>query len=63
MTDKDNMPPVSPPSNSDKLLDASEPDYYFENGYLIFTESYHLKRGYCCKNGCRHCPYGFRKKP
>jgi hypothetical protein len=19
------------------------------------------KRGYCCKNGCRHCPYGFVK--
>jgi hypothetical protein len=20
-----------------------------------------LKRGYCCKSGCRHCPYGFDK--
>ncbi|MDP5027596.1 MAG: DUF5522 domain-containing protein, partial [Flavobacterium sp.] len=19
-------------------------------------------RGYCCKSGCRHCPYGFDKK-
>ncbi|WP_257209940.1 DUF5522 domain-containing protein, partial [Flavobacterium psychrophilum] len=18
--------------------------------------------GYCCKSGCRHCPYGFNKK-
>lgn len=34
-------------------------DYYFsEEGYLVFTEQYHLKRGYCCQNGCRHCPYG-----
>ncbi|WP_460634286.1 DUF5522 domain-containing protein [Larkinella harenae] len=33
-------------------------DYYFnEQGYLVFTEAYHLKRGYCCKNGCKHCPY------
>jgi hypothetical protein len=32
-------------------------DYYLENGYKVFTEEYHLKRGYCCKNGCRHCPY------
>ena len=33
-------------------------DYYFiEGGYLVFTEEYHLKRGYCCKNGCRHCPW------
>ncbi|HYG02299.1 MAG TPA: DUF5522 domain-containing protein [Chryseosolibacter sp.] len=22
-----------------------------------------LKRGYCCKSGCRHCPYGFSKSP
>jgi 2-iminoacetate synthase ThiH len=34
-----------------------EGDYYFENGYVVFTEQYHLKRGYCCKNGCRHCPW------
>jgi hypothetical protein len=36
-------------------------DYYYENGFMVFTEAYHLKRGYCCKNGCRHCPYGFKK--
>lgn len=32
-------------------------DYYKENGYIIFTKEYLLKRGYCCKNGCRNCPY------
>ena len=31
--------------------------YYMENGLVVFTEAFHLKRGYCCKNGCRHCPY------
>lgn len=36
--------------------------YLSEEGYMIFTEKYHLKRGYCCKNGCKHCPYGFDKK-
>jgi hypothetical protein len=36
-------------------------DYYIENGFYVFTEEYHRKRGYCCKNGCRHCPYGFKK--
>ncbi|MHA7100313.1 DUF5522 domain-containing protein [Roseivirga pacifica] len=37
-------------------------DYYIdENGNLVFTAHYHKKRGYCCKNGCRHCPYGFKK--
>jgi len=37
-------------------------DYYFnEVGLMVFTEHYLLKRGYCCKSGCRHCPYGYRK--
>lgn len=36
--------------------------YYIENGYWVFTELYHLLRGYCCKNGCRHCVYGFKKE-
>ncbi len=31
--------------------------YVNENGYIVFTEKYHLKRGYCCNNGCLHCPY------
>jgi hypothetical protein len=35
--------------------------YYMEKGLWIFTENYHLLRGYCCQSGCRHCPYGFRK--
>jgi len=33
-------------------------DYYFEGAAMVFTAAYHLKRGYCCGNGCRHCPYG-----
>ena len=36
-------------------------DYYIENGLLVFTADYLLKRGYCCESGCRHCPFGFRK--
>ncbi|WMX14832.1 MULTISPECIES: DUF5522 domain-containing protein [unclassified Aureispira] len=32
-------------------------DYYIENGLYVFTALYHQKRGYCCGNGCRHCPY------
>lgn len=42
---------------------APEADYYLTpEGYKCFTEAHHLKRGYCCKNGCRHCPYGFNKR-
>ncbi|WP_345159754.1 DUF5522 domain-containing protein [Pontibacter saemangeumensis] len=38
-------------------------DYYLNGqGLLVFTAKYLLKRGYCCQNGCRHCPYGFRKQ-
>ncbi len=31
--------------------------YYLENGKVVFTEKFHLERGYCCNNNCRHCPY------
>jgi hypothetical protein len=33
-------------------------DFYREGAYVVFTEQYHLRRGYCCESGCRHCPYG-----
>ena len=32
-----------------------------EEGYIVFTEQYLSRRGYCCESGCRHCPYGFAK--
>jgi hypothetical protein len=32
-------------------------DYYLENGNYVFKAWFHLKRGHCCANGCRHCPY------
>lgn len=28
-------------------------------GFTVFTEYFHLKRGTCCGNSCRHCPYGW----
>jgi hypothetical protein len=38
-------------------------DYYIDDrGFFVFTEEYHKKRGFCCKSGCKHCPYGFKKK-
>ena len=41
------------------FYDKFEPeDYYLtEEGFIVFTEKYHLKRGYCCHSNCRHCPY------
>ena len=32
-------------------------DFYMEGPYMVFTEAYHLRRGYCCNSNCRHCPY------
>ena len=46
-----------------KLPGLADDDYYLTpEGYVVFTATYHLKRGYCCHNGCRHCPYKVKKK-
>ena len=38
-------------------------DYYInEQGLLVFTKEYHLKRGYCCKSGCMHCNWKEKNK-
>lgn len=53
------MPPHPKKKKPPGLTDD---DYYYTpEGYIVFTANYHTKRGYCCKNGCRHCPYGFKK--
>ncbi|MGM0945821.1 MAG: DUF5522 domain-containing protein [Bacteroidota bacterium] len=54
--------PERPTMKSEKkkgdLPELSTGDYYFnEQGLMVFTAQYHLKRGYCCGNGCLHCPY------
>ncbi|WP_157823449.1 MULTISPECIES: DUF5522 domain-containing protein [Olleya] len=46
-----------------KIIPIEDGDYYLTpEGYRCFTEQYHLKRGYCCESGCRHCPYGYDAK-
>jgi hypothetical protein len=53
------MPKTPPkPATQEPLIEGV--DYYVEHGYLVFTEHFLRKRGYCCGSGCRHCPY--RKK-
>ncbi len=32
-------------------------DFYFDGGLMVFTAEHHLRRGYCCGSGCRHCPF------
>lgn len=49
--------------SSYNLPKIEEGDFYSnEEGYRVFTEQYHLKRGYCCRSGCKHCPYHYDKK-
>jgi Family of unknown function (DUF5522) len=43
--------------SGDELIEGE--DYYIENGNWVFTANYLLRRGYCCRSGCRHCPYGY----
>ena len=38
------------------ILDVFNIKYNIQE-QVIFTKEYHLKRGYCCNNGCKHCPY------
>lgn len=39
-------------------------DYYFDkDGLMVFTKEYLLERGFCCGNGCRHCPYNYVNVP
>ena len=37
-------------------------DFYYEGGFMVFTEKFLRERGYCCESGCRHCPYGFLRQ-
>jgi hypothetical protein len=32
-------------------------DFYIEDGKYVFTKEFHLKRGSCCGNKCRHCVF------
>ena len=41
---------------ADKFVE--DVDYYFDDaGLMILTGHFLRRRGYCCGNGCRHCPY------
>ncbi|MBI4603456.1 MAG: hypothetical protein HY721_16010 [Planctomycetes bacterium] len=37
-------------------------DFYVEDGVLVFTAAYLLRRGLCCGNGCRNCPYDSHRR-
>jgi hypothetical protein len=59
----ESTPAGTPPTGFVQSATSASPtelapeDFYYEGPYLVFTAAYHLKRGYCCNSGCRHCPY------
>lgn len=50
---------MNPESSSRESALAAGLDGYLDptTGLYVFTAAYHLERGYCCANGCRHCPF------
>jgi hypothetical protein len=40
----------------DKLKEG-EDFYYDKKGKMVLTELFHIKRGWCCGNGCKHCVF------
>jgi len=54
--------PTKPDEEPREVLIPEPGEFYYDGPYIVFTEAYHLRRGWCCKSGCRHCPYGFQKE-
>ena len=49
-------------SNQRTIVTSLDPpvegeDFYWEGEAMVFTQRFHLRRGYCCDSSCRHCPY------
>jgi hypothetical protein len=44
-------------------FEEGEHYYYNEDGFMVLTKKYHLERGYCCGNGCKHCPFEYAAIP
>ncbi|MBL0233742.1 MAG: hypothetical protein IPQ08_08750 [Chitinophagaceae bacterium] len=47
------------------MNDWTEGIHYYlnEEGFVVFTEKYHLEKGFCCGNGCLHCPFQYENVP
>lgn len=57
MSDRPSNPQPVNPTDDPSNEELRPEDFYYDGPYLVFTEAYHLRRGYCCNSGCRHCPY------
>ena len=55
MSDKKNLATKTVQKNAADFIEGV--DYYYDDGLMILTGVFLLKRRYCCGNRCRHCPY------
>ena len=46
-------------SDLHKKASYNKQDFYIDpdTGKIVMTAYYLRARGYCCKTGCRHCPW------
>ena len=49
---------VTFPTKKEEFIEGVH--YYREGNMWVFTELYHILKGSCCGNGCRHCVYGYK---
>ncbi len=41
-----------------RAVEAGQPGYVDPStGLYVITAAEHVRRGHCCANDCRHCPY------
>ncbi|HEY1807783.1 MAG TPA: DUF5522 domain-containing protein [Acidobacteriaceae bacterium] len=57
------MPDSTPNATAAQRTPIEGEDFYREGPYVVFTEAYHRRRGYCCGSGCRHCPWRGEQSP
>lgn len=51
-------PRTTPPETAEEAeAELAPEDFYLDGPFVVFTAAFHLKRGYCCNSGCRHCPF------
>jgi len=50
-------------TNLDEKAKTENAKFYIDpaTGYKVIPSYVHEKRGKCCGNMCRHCPYGWSK--
>jgi hypothetical protein len=51
------------PDDGEQILLVEGTDFYNEDDLMVLTAEYLSRRGFCCGNLCRHCPYAHMNVP